>query len=102
MNKERSSVAIVAEEAIAIADAKDLVKTTFECPICNFYSNFENGLKVHLARKHSKVEQLDGHHDEVDEDDDFYAGSKHFWKNGWLGGANQVVDISEEDGKIIT
>ena len=81
-------------------------------PNLRFYSNFENGLKVHLARKHSKVEQLDGHHDEVDEDDDFYAGSKHFWKNGWLGGAfqsfcdaNQVVDtcdISEEDGKIIT
>ena len=54
-------------------------------PNLRFYSNFENGLKVHLARKHSKVEQLDGHHDEVDEDDDFYAGSKHFWKNGWLG-----------------
>ena len=109
--KEVNSVAIVAEEAIAIADAKDLVKANFECPICDFYSNFKNGLKVHLARKHSKIEQLDGHHDEVDEDDDFYAGSKHFWKNGWLGGAfqsfcdaNEVVDtcdISEEDRKII-
>ena len=58
-------------------------------------------MKVHLARKHSKVEQLDGHHNK-EPDNDEYAGSKHFWKNGWLGGANQVVDISEEDGKIIT
>ena len=80
-------------------------------PNLRFYSNFENGLKVHLARKHSKIEQLDGHHDEEGEDDEYYAGSKHFWKNGWLGGAfqsfcdaNEVVntcDISEEDRKII-
>ena len=111
VNKEESSDDIVAEEAIGIVVAKGFTKTAnFECPICDFSSNFENGLKVHLARKHSKVEQLDGHHDE-EPDDDEYAGSKHFWKNGWLGGAfqtfcdaNQVVDacdISEEDKRII-
>ena len=111
VNKEVNSLATVAEEAIGNPDENDLSeKTNFECPICDFCSNFENGLKVHLARKHSKVEQLDGHYDE-DPDDDEYAGSKHFWKNGWLGGAfqsfcdaNKVLDacdISQEEKRII-
>ena len=68
-NKEVSSVATVAEEAIGNPDENNLPKkTNFECPICDFCSKFYNGLKVHLARIHSKVRQVDGYHDEDPED----------------------------------
>ena len=32
----------------------------FECPICDFNSTWENGLSVHMGRKHNSIEQLDG------------------------------------------
>ena len=42
VNKEEFSDDVVAEEAIGIAVATDFKKTAyFECPICNFSSNFE-------------------------------------------------------------
>ena len=67
-----------------------------------------------MSRKHSKIYQQDGVSDSVMEtavdDDEQYAGSKHFWKTGWLGSvyqsfldANDTIDkcdISEEDKEI--
>ena len=28
----------------------------FECQLCDFISNWKNGLKVHMSRKHSEIE----------------------------------------------
>ena len=80
----------------------------FECLICDFTSNWENGLKVHMARMHSKIDQIDGHSDQPD--DEKYDGSHHYWKSGWLGGAFQSFkdayevieecDIPEDEKKL--
>ena len=32
----------------------------YECPICDFTSTWNNGLKVHMSRVHTKLEQIDG------------------------------------------
>lgn len=83
---------------------------TFECIICDFKSNWENGLKVHIARKHEKIEQLDGVVDLDHENDERYDNTKHYWKKGWLGtvyqcflDANKIIDdcdmLEEEKDK---
>ena len=47
-----------------------------------------------MTRIHSKIDQIDGHSDHYE--DEKYAGSRHYWKNGWLGGAFQsFLDASE-------
>ena len=89
---------LIAEQAIVIEENTNDVaveaRNSFECPICDFVSNWDNGLKVHMARMHSKIDQLDGHCDHSD--DEKYAGSQHYWKKGWLGGAFQsFIDASE-------
>ena len=67
----------------------------FDCDLCDFSSSWENGLKVHMSRKHSKIEQLDGTVDGDGYDQD-YDGSKHYWAKGWLGGAYQsFIDANE-------
>ena len=81
----------------------------FECEICDFSSNWSNGLKVHLAKKHSKIEQIDGLGDGEDFDDEKYKRTRHYWKEGRLGtvyqtflDANELIDeldISEEAKK---
>ena len=46
----------------------------FQCNICDFESNWENGLNVHMSRKHANIEQLDGcdsFDDELDEKDKY-------------------------------
>ena len=49
-------------------------KEEFSCDICDFTSNWANGLNIHMTRKHDKVEQLDGCVDV--EEDDKYLSSK--------------------------
>ena len=96
----------VREEAENIAEKVSIEH--FECCICDFVSNWEQGLRVHMARKHSKIEQVDGVTDSGDDDaDEHYNGSKHYWAKGYLGGAYQSFldanatidgcDISEEE-----
>ena len=79
-------------------DGAEKVQELFECEICDFNSNWENGLKVHMSRIHSKIEQLDGNCDH--HEDEKYGGSKQYWKKGWLGGAYQsfidAYDVIEE------
>ena len=89
----------VAEKA---TDNKEESLEKFECTICDFQSNWDNGLKVHMSRMHSRIEQLDGNADNNLEEDENYAGSKHYWMKGWLGGsyqsfidANKVLEDSE-------
>ena len=81
----------------------------FECPICDFTSKWENGLNVHLSRKHSKLDQLDGFSD-TDNEDQKYNDTVHYWKTGWLGTmyhsfltANDIIDNSDmpEDWKKV-
>ena len=90
------------EETVQLAEK---LNEKYECPICDFSSGWENGLKVHLARKHSKLEQLDGF-SEIDDLDKKYEDTLHYWKTGWLGTmyhsfltANDIIDsidISED------
>ena len=106
-----------AEEAIKDSEMQksvelaEKVSDNFECPLCDFTSKWQNGLNVHLARKHSKIDQLDGSSEIEDSDaDDKYEDTKHYWKNGWLGSvyqvfisANDLVDDSDmpEDVKAL-
>ena len=52
-----------------------------------------------MSRKHKLISQLDGNESlELIEDDEneAYDGSKHYWKNGYLGGAWQsYIDALE-------
>ena len=45
------------QETVELAEK---VSESFECPLCDFTSKWQNGLNVHMARKHSKLDQLDG------------------------------------------
>ena len=106
----------VAEEATANppiekneVNEADKVSEFFYCPLCDFKSNWDNGLSIHITRKHGEIEQLDGHTAEKDDtEDEKYAGTKHYWEMGRLGtayqtflDANYVIDKSEleEDDK---
>ena len=88
----------------------------FKCFICDFHSTWENGLKIHLSRKHSKLEQVDGCDDSDIEsvknlhDDEKYERSEHYWKTGKIGiayhvflDANSIVEesnLSNEEKEI--
>ena len=50
-----------------------------------------------MARKHSKLEQLDGNNTVNEEpDDERYSSIEHYLKNGWLGSAYQTfVDAND-------
>ena len=106
-----------AEEATEIScdksqEVAEKASQQFECLICDFTSNWENGLNVHMARIHRKIDQIDGHSDQPDDekDDEKNDGSQHYWKSGWLGGAFQSFkdafevieecDIPDDDKKI--
>ena len=74
---------------------------TFSCDICDFKSNWANGLSVHITRKHPRMEQLDGTNsisDDLD-DDDKYSKTVQYWKEGKIGTIFQtfldVLDVIE-------
>ena len=78
-------------------------ESEFSCNLCEFRSKWENGIKIHMARKHSRIEQLDGNtsvNDASEEDDEKYKYVKHYLHTGWLGGAYQTfldaMDIINE------
>ena len=77
----------------------DQATDEFSCDICDFKSNWANGLSIHVARKHSSIEQLDGSDDL--EESDKYSDTCHYWKTGRLGtvfqtfiDANEIIDSS--------
>ena len=58
----------------------------FPCLLCYFVSNWANGLKVHMTRKHPNIVQIDGNHaDNEDVEDEKYSSTDHYWKTGYLG-----------------
>ena len=69
----------------------------FSCEICDFSSKWENGLAIHMTRKHGNIEQLDGISDsEIDEK---YERTSYYWECGRIGIAYcnyiDVIDIIE-------
>ena len=96
-----------AEEAIENreTDATEKAANSFSCEICDFQSTWENGLKVHMARKHSKLEQVDGSSDETY--DEKYLETKRYWETGYLStvyqcflDANDIIEKSEFTEKV--
>ena len=76
----------------------------FECPICDFRSNWNNGLQVHMNRMHTVLEQIDGsiESDVTDHDDAEYKNTAHYWEKGRIGiayhsflSANAIIDTSD-------
>ena len=92
-----------------VIESAEKAKDFFECPICDFSSTWENGLRVHMGRKHENIEQIDGCTEVEDLDiDEKYDLSENYWKNGRIGiayhiflAANLVLDASDlpEDEK---
>ena len=93
-----------------LAEKADL---SFGCQVCDFQSKWENGLKLHIARKHNKngMEKFDElKNAENSEIDQKYENTNHYWKTAWLGtiyrtfiDANDIIkssDILEEQKKI--
>jgi hypothetical protein len=76
----------------------DQAKDAFSCDLCDFSSNWKNGLTIHMIRKHERIEQLDGCGDV--EENDKYMSSAHYWKKGWIGAAFQTyldaLDVIEK------
>ena len=48
-----------------------------------------------MARKHIKLDQLDGP-SEIEDTDIKYDDTEHYWKNGWLGSVYQVFIFANE------
>ena len=68
----------------AAAEAvESLEAVQHKCKICDFKTNWKNSLSVHMTRKHSKIEQIDGNLDK--DSDDELTSSRSYWKNGQIG-----------------
>ena len=89
----------------------------FGCHLCDFASNRQNGLVIHMGRKHKDISnpigQFDGNATNDTEDiDEVYLNTEEYWKTGlvddwvpiyqdWLG-AFKIIDesdLDEEDKK---
>ena len=92
----------VAVEATGCPEIQaEQAENTFNCDLCDFNSKWKNGLRIHMTKKHSKIEQLDGH-SEMEIGNDKYSSTKHYWKTGYLGtmyqsylDAKEVIDESD-------
>ena len=49
--------------------------------MCDFVSNWQNGLQIHLSRKHANIEQIDGNVSLVDED--LEEDQKNLWTSNY-------------------
>ena len=82
-----------------LAEQADEVQPKLSCDFCSFTSNWENGVKIHIARKHKTIVQLDGSN-KLEEDDYKYCATSHYWKEGQIGTGYQTyldaLDIVEE------
>jgi hypothetical protein len=89
------------EQAVVVENGNDKpaekVLEDFPCLICDFSSNWKNGVEIHMARKHSTIDQTDGNiSDEVDDDEEKYADTSHYWKTGRLGTSFQIFSDANE------
>ena len=99
-----------AEQATLDLEKKPAEKAVddLSCLVCDFRSNWENGLRIHMSRKHSKLDQVDGNSD-IDIEDEKYSGTNRYWESGRLGtyyqgflDANYIIETSDldEEAKI--
>ena len=73
---------VVAEEANENSDKEvnvteeekvaDEASFEYPCEICDFKSNRESGLHIHMSRKHKTLEQIDGHSEYNDDEIEDY------------------------------
>ena len=88
---EKAGSSETSEEKTTTAE-KALVD--FSCLICDFESNWANGLKIHMAKKHANLEQVDGNDTVLEDIEDDYT--EHYWKTGKLGTIYQTyLDVNE-------
>ena len=57
----------------------------FCCEICDFCSDWENGLAIHMLKKHGQLEQLDGNPQSVKSMKKKFSKTFHYWREGKLG-----------------
>ena len=92
LGDEHSMINHVAEKATENNDNSRKVPPTaekeFRCQLCDFVSKWNNGLSIHIAKKHGKIEQLDGHSDVCD--DENYFRTRNYWSTGYLGTVYQT------------
>ena len=96
----------ISDENVVSVDEKSAEKAgnDFKCLLCDFTSNWENGLQIHMTRKHNTIEQIDGNSTfdgEETQDDKQYSGTQYYWKTGRLGtvfqsflDANEIIENS--------
>ena len=104
-DEEANSSAISVTEKSA-----EKAEKNFSCLICDFTSNWENGLHIHMARKHNNIQQVDGNatfDSEESDDDKKYSGTHSYWKTGRLGtifqsflDANEIIENSNLEVEI--
>ena len=77
-----------------IPNVADKATDELSCDICDFRSNWANGLSIHMEGKHCNIEQVDGSDDF--EDTDKYPDTCLYWKTGRLGTVFQTfTDVNE-------
>ena len=81
------------------AEASEEARKDFHCLICDFVSSWETALQIHMSKKHSTVEQVDGNATLTGEDlveDEKYSDTCHYWKTGKIGTSFQTfLDVNE-------
>ena len=121
---EATEAKVQAEEAIDDKKEAEQDSNTkavmFKCVICDFESNRESGVKIHMTKNHKNIEQLDGFDEdtdtsevgELDEDFDLYLKTGKFHCVGgplsavWYDIVSEVLSYSknlseEEQGREI-
>ena len=85
------------EETIEDSAGKDAEKPDeyFYCELCDFKSNWNTGVTIHMTRKHHNLEQLDGIVEDLEEDEK-YLSTQHYWKEGRIGTVYQTfLDVND-------
>ena len=98
VGNEVAGEASAAQVSVSGQESAQKSEVNFPCEICDFTSNWTNGLNIHMARIHSRMEQIDGNVtlSEVTEMDEKYLSIEHYLKAGWLGSAYQTfIDATD-------
>ena len=69
LNSKHDNIACVTEGNNI--NSAEQSKEEFSCDMCDFVSNWANGLTIHMKRTHARIKQLDGY-DDVEESDKYF------------------------------
>ena len=78
-----------AEDATEKAEQSEEV---FECNICDFVSNWDSGLQVHMTRKHRNIEQIDGNALENEEFESLRCRNGKLLENRKIIGKQEILE----------